>query len=564
MYCLRQLPRAAVQPSCTATQEHSYPAVTSEHIGGLPTTACTTEAPTTSACVIAFGTTLTLRPHAGSIGYTAHVIADGSVFVLTASLAAAACAPSLPAPPAGADLTAAAGAGRPVASASGAACAPGAPVCSQRTALRVTTADGAWVQADTSGAITMVRPPLPGPPAATVEKALASGPSRAWRAVLPGGAVSQGWADGRARVLHPSGCASLRLPRGWGLGGVSGLSKGFCPPAGDAAAKGEVSAQDAAAICGWAAALLSGTAWPPRADPQSDASPEPDSSQSPSKLAPLPASVWVRTNATGQRWAELDPLEALAIEPSTPLPPPPPPGETPPQPVVLVPGASAKPVSGKAGASQSARAALLPSAGEAPGASAKPAGEGKAADGKAQAAGAAAPRRSLEPRRLALQAAPAQDAPADSERPPPPPRLLLLPPVPTESAMDADTGCHIRARADGVLALAYPNGDRLVQDADGARVKFTPVLKVVDPSKSPADAPAAAPESWVAEAAGCPAVCGSAAAIQARTRALLTIFTKTHVHFACYVRTVMALCCLAASRLRRQVLKQGDCLRHTA
>lgn len=345
--------------------------------------------------------------------------------------------------------------------------------------------------------------------------------------MLLGGATAQGWADGRVRVLHPDGCASLRLPRGWGLGEGSGKEEGFDQPGGVAAAADAICAQDAAAICGCAAALLSGTAWPPRADLLNDASPEPDPTQRPSKLEPLPAAVWVRTNSEGQRWAELDPLEALSLNSNSPLPLPPPPAEMPPQPSVPAPGAPAKPPSAKAGANQSARAASPPGTGKAPGAAAKSAGEEKAADGKPQAAGAGAPRRSVEPRRSALLAAAAQDAPVDDEQPPPlAPRWLLLPPVPTESALDADTGCGIRARADGVLALAYPNGDRLLQDADGARIKFMPKGEFADRSKNPAGVSAALPESWAAEAAGCPAVTGSAAAMQVRACAYMEVHEK--------------------------------------
>ena len=461
------------------------------------------------ACIIAPGTTLTLRRHASSDGYTARVIADGSAFVLTASLAAETCELGPPALPAGAGPAAAAGAGSPVAAAHGAACALGAPVCSQRTALRVTTADGAWVQADTGGAVTMVQPPPPGPRAGALEEPQPAGPDRAWRVVLPGGTTARGWADGRVRVLHPDGSASLRLPRGWGPGQVSGFTKGSGQPDKGAWPADKVIAGEAVTICGWAAALLSGSTWPPRADLLSDASPELKLPHTPSKLAPLPAAVWVRTNSGGQRWAELDPLEALSIPSTTPPPPSPPPVETPEQPVVPAPGAPMKPPPAKAGA-QSTKAASPPGTGKASGASLKPAGEEKAADGKAQAAGAAAPRRSVEPGRSALQAAAAQNAPVDApvaaEQPPPlATRWLLLPPVPTEGALDADTGCQVRARADGVFALAYPNGDRLVQDADGARVEFMP-------------------ESWAAEAAGCPAVTCGAAGMQVRAHAHMKVY----------------------------------------
>lgn len=554
MYCLRQRPRAAAgtQAICTEPQAYNSSTTTQEHGGGPPITACTTDGQNGCACVIASGITLTLRRHAGCDGYMARIISDGSAFVLSASLQAEACKLDFPAPPASADPAAAPGAGSHIAAATRAACEPEAPVCARRTALQVTTADGAWVQADTSGAVTMVGPPLPGLHPEALDATLSPGASRAWRGVLPGGATAQGWADGRVRVLHPDGCASLRLPRGWGLEQGSGHKKGFGQAASAAAAADQVSAQDLAAICAWAAALLSGSTWPRHADSQGSASPEPDSSHMPSKLCPLPAVVWVRTNSAGQRWAELDPLEALALDSSTPSPPPP--AETPPQLAVPAPAPPVKPPSAKTGAAQSVRAALSPIAGEAPGETAKPAGEDRAANGKpqaAQAAGAAAPRRSMEPRRPALQAAAAPEAPVDTEQPRPPPlplRLLLLPPVPTESALDADTGCLIRARVDGVLALAYPNGDRLVQDADGARVKFMPEREAMDPSRSPAGVPAALPESWVAEAARCPAVSGSAAVMQVRTRALLTLYKQACG--SCIRRSVSALlwCCAASRR----------------
>ena len=483
-----------------------------------------------SACIIAPGTTLTLRRLACSGGYRARVIADGSAFVLTASLAAETCELAPPALPTGAGPAAAAGAGSPVAAAHGAACALGAPVCSQRTALRVTTADGAWVQADTGGAVTMVQPPPPGLRAEALEEPQPAGPDRAWRAVLPGGTTAQGWANGHVRVLHPDGSASLRLPRGWGPEQVSRFTKGSGQPDKGAWPADKVSAEEAVTICGWAVALLSGSTWPPRADLLSDASPELKLPQTHCKLEPLPAAVWVRTNSGGQRWAELDPLEALSINSTTPPPPSLPPAETPEQPVVPAPGAPVKPPSAKAGA-HSAKAATPPGAGKAPGAGAKLAGEEKAADGKAQAAGAAARRRCVEPRRSALQAAAAQkapvDAPMDAEQPPPlATRWLLLPPVPTESALDADTDCHVRAQADGVLALAYPNGDRLVQDADGARVKFMPERAFADCSKNPAGLPAALPESWAAEAAGCPAVTCRAAGMQVRAHAHMKVYKK--------------------------------------
>ena len=558
MYCLRQLPRAAAgaQAIDTALQEHTSSTTTGEHGGGAPVTAGTVDGQTFCPCTIAPGTTLTLHRHAGSDGYVARVIADGSAFVLTASLAAETRGSATPETPGSAGPAAAAGTGSSIASALGAACEPGAPACSQRTALRVTTADGAWVQADTNGAVTMVGPASPGPPAQALEANLSADPSRAWRAVLPGGATAQGWADGRVRVLHPDGSASLRLPRGWGPGLGTGSIKGSGQPVSGTAAADEVSAHDAAAICDWAAALLSGTPWPPHADNLSDSGPELDPLKTPSKLEPLPAAVWVRINSGGQRWAELDPLEVLSLKSPSPPPPLLPSAEAPPQPVVPAPGAPAKLPFAKAGA-QGAKAATPPGTGKAPGAGAKPAGEERAADGKPQAVGAAAPPRSVEPRRSALQAPAAPEAPAEAEQPSPAPRWLLLPPVPTESAADADTGCLIRARADGVLALAYPNGDRLVTDADGARVKFAPERKssapngdrlvrdadgarvkfmaerkAADPSKSAAGVPAALPESWAAEAAGFPAVTGSAAGMQVRAHVYICHHDKSHV-FCC-------------------------------
>lgn len=362
-----------------------------------------------------------------------------------------------------------------------------------RIALRVTTADGGWAEVDTAGIVVMLQPcpalgASPGP-------RFDSEGGEAWRAVLPGGAAATGRADGRVRVLHADGCVSLRLPRGWAPGGgsrnrdASRLSASLPP------AWGELGAEDAAAIGCWAGAVLgegcgSSPAW---RVPVRDGGPGEFSRVD----EPLCADVWVRTNSTGRIWAELDPHR---IPPKPPMPPP--------HEVNAIPVGSATPLpkqpAPKATASQAAKAqAAQADRPKTPGAPGKAAPEAPAAaEGRAPSAETAAPGQAnpiSDPDSALEAAAPVQ---------PKPPTQLLLPAVAAAAALDGDTGCRVSARADGVLTLAYPKGDCLVQDADGARVKFS-----CEPAPARASAPILTlPSGWLAEANSYPAVASSAGA----------------------------------------------------
>jgi len=78
----------------------------------------------------------------------------------------------------------------------------------QGAAVRVTAADGAWVELSTSGAVVMAAPESGAPGGAGPRGA-------AWRVVLPTGALAAAAPDACMTVLHADGCASVRLPRGW-------------------------------------------------------------------------------------------------------------------------------------------------------------------------------------------------------------------------------------------------------------------------------------------------------------------------------------------------------------
>jgi len=336
----------------------------------------------------------------------------------------------------------------------------------QGAAVRATAADGAWVELSTSGAVVMTAPESGAPGGAGPRGA-------AWRVVLPTGALAAAAPDACMTVLHADGCASVRLPRGWAHADRAWAHNDnararAAPPPPPAAA---LSAADAALIIGWAAAAVRGAPWPaPAAD---DPNPDPGGNEDSAPAADgerLCAAVWVRTNCAGQRWAELD-----AAGPSAPAPPPLPPAAEP---------AHSPPLAARAAAPA---AAVQPK--EAAGGAARAAAAGRPASSGAGKAAAGAP-----PRRSAAQAAPnapaaAAQPPRPPPPPPPPPAWLPLAPVPVAGALDGDAGTAVAARADGVLTLAYPSGDRLLQDAAGARLR-------------------AGRDGWLAEADGCPDVAG--------------------------------------------------------
>lgn len=147
---------------------------------------------------------------------------------------------------------------------------------------------------------------------------------------------------------------------------------------------------------------------------------------------------WVRIELTGER--------CLHPDPSAPEPPPPPP---------------LQPAVDPAAAAADARPPSAPSAKLV----SKNARRRTSEDNKAPAAGST-------PEQGAAPVAVAPEAAAPAAEPPAPLQPVQLPPLRCAEVTDLDTGASIITREDLAIIIRYPDGNLLIQEADGARLSW--------------------------------------------------------------------------------------------